>query len=135
MHHILFAVVIGLAAACPVTFACAQSDDERYNIMRPEPSRRATQPEPWLGPKYQSPRGAREHVVIPQPQPVPQKPAHVPPPLYVPQTGRALPNLPSPGMGDRETYQDRAARCAHQAGVYGPAAGDRGTYVGSCINQ
>jgi len=27
-------------------------------------------------------------------------------------------------------------RCAHQAGVYGPAAtGDRNSYIGSCINQ
>jgi hypothetical protein len=37
--------------------------------------------------------------------------------------------------GGAETYQDRAARCAHQAGVYGQAAGDRNAYVDSCINQ
>jgi hypothetical protein len=37
--------------------------------------------------------------------------------------------------GGVETYQDRAARCAHQAGVFGQAAGDRNVYVDSCINQ
>jgi hypothetical protein len=52
----------------------------------------------------------------------------------VPQTGRLLPNLPPPG--GTETSQDRSARCAHQAGVYGPAlTGDPGAYIRSCINQ
>ena len=48
--------------------------------------------------------------------------------FIVPQTGRTLPNLPSvsgAGPNGAETSQDRAARCAHQAGVYGQAAGDR----------
>jgi len=56
----------------------------------------------------------------------------------VPQAGRLLPNLPAlapSGPNGSETSQDRAARCAHQAGVYGQAAGDRGAYIGSCINQ
>jgi len=40
------------------------------------------------------------------------------------------------GPGGTETFQDRAARCAHQAGVYGPSAtGDRNAYIGGCINQ
>ena len=62
----------------------------------------------------------------------------LPPPIVVPQTGRVLPNLPTvpgAGPGGRETFQDRAARCAHQAGVYGQAAGDRNSYIGTCINQ
>ena len=121
-----------LASALP---ARAQSDDERYTIMRPEPGMKPAKPEPWLAPKYKSPRGTREHVVIPQPQSAPPTLRQVPPLLYVPQTGRTLPNLPAPGSGGRETAQDRAARCAHQAGVYGQAAGDRNAYVGSCINQ
>lgn len=115
-----------LMSAAPVR---AQSDDDRYNIMRPEP---------WLPPKYKSPRGSTEHVVIPPPVSVPQPHAGVPPLLYVPQTGRTLPNLPSvsgAGPNGAETSQDRAARCAHQAGVYGQAAGDRNAYIGSCINQ
>jgi hypothetical protein len=59
--------------------------------------------------------------------------------MYVPQTGMVLPNLPTvggAGPGGSETSQDRAIRCAHQAGVYGSAqTGDRNAYVGSCVNQ
>ena len=121
--------LLALAVLMPALSAYAQSDDDRYNIMRPEP---------WLPPKYKSPRGSTEHVVIPPPVSVPQPHAGVPPLLYVPQTGRTLPNLPSvsgAGPNGAETSQDRAARCAHQAGVYGQAAGDRNAYIGSCINQ
>src|SRR5450830_1291213 len=76
--------------------AHAQSDDERYSIMRPE------KPEPWLAPKYKSPRGTRQHVVIPRPAPAPQRRTAVPPPIYVPQTGQVLPNLPAiSGSGPR----------------------------------
>lgn len=116
----------------------AQTDDERYTIMRPEPGVKAAKPEPWLAPKYRSPRGTPERVLVPRPTSPPLPSARVPPPLYVPQTGRALPNLPtvSPaGPGGKETYQDRAVRCSHQAGVYGQNAGDRNSYIGSCINQ
>lgn len=123
--------------------AHAEDDGGRYSIMKPEPgsSSRAAKPppnpEPWLAPKYQSPRGTREHVRIPRTQPAPEPPARkVPPDLHVPETGRTLPNLPSAtARGGRETSQDRALRCAHQAGVYGPAAGDRSTYINSCVNQ
>jgi hypothetical protein len=59
--------------------------------------------------------------------------------MYVPQTGMLVPNLPSTmgfGSGIGETSQDRALRCANQAGVYGLAqTGDRNAYIGSCINQ
>ena len=98
-----------------------------------------TNAEPWLAPKYKSPRGTRQHVVIPRAaagaafaQP------RVPPPLVVPQTGQALPNLPAvapSGPHGSETYQDRAVRCAHQAGVYGDTTGNRSAYIGNCINQ
>jgi len=119
--------LLAVIAALP---ARAQSDDERTTIMRPEPG---------LMPKYQSPHGTRQHVTPVRPLEVPQVGAEpVPPPIVSPQTGIALPNLPtiSPsGPGGRETYQDRAARCAHQAGVYGSAAGDRNAYIGACINQ
>jgi hypothetical protein len=126
------AAIIGTLAFGYVGAAGAQSGDEPYTIMRPE------QLEPWLAPKYKSPRGTRKHVVIPPPAQVPRSRAAVPPPLYVPETGRTLPNLPSvapSGPNATETYQDRAARCAHQAGVYGQAAGNPGAYLGSCINQ
>ena len=124
-----------MVAALP---AHSQSDDERYSIMQPEKGAKPARPEPWLAPKYKSPRGTRQHVTIPRPAPAPQPRATVPPPLYVPQTGQMLPNLPAvapSGPGGWETTQDRAARCAHQAGVYGQAAGDRNAYIGSCINQ
>jgi hypothetical protein len=58
--------------------------------------------------------------------------------LYVPQTGRTVPNLPTvsgSGRGGVETFQDRAMRCSHQAGVFGQTAGDRGSYMGACLNQ
>ena len=132
------AVALFLLAFAGAAFA--QSDEDRYNIMRPEPgSREAAKPEPWLAPKYKSPRGTVKHAVVPRPQYLPERRTHLPPPMVVPQTGAVLPNLPQAGggagPGGRETFQDRAARCAHQAGVYGPAAGERNAYIGGCINQ
>ncbi|HUL89034.1 MAG TPA: hypothetical protein VLU23_12735 [Pseudolabrys sp.] len=137
-------ILVLFLSALPATFARAQSGSD-YNIMRddysimvPEKGSRREQPEPWLAPKYKSPRGTVKHVTIPKPKTVPFPTATVPPPIVVPQTGRVLPNLPTvpgAGPGGRETFQDRAARCAHQAGVYGQAAGDRGTYMGTCVNQ
>jgi len=131
---IALAVASVLLATVP---AHAQSDDDRYNIMKPEPGMRSkpkANPEPWLAPKYQSPHGTRQRVTTPRSGPTPQQQGNkVPALLYVPQTGRTLPNLPSPA--GTETAQDRAARCAHQAGVYGQAAGDRTSYINTCINQ
>ncbi len=109
-----------------------------YSIMVPERGARPESPEPWLAPKYKSPRGTVKHVTIPKSTIVTPPTATLPPPIVVPQTGRVLPNLPTvpgAGPGGRETFQDRASRCAHQAGVYGQAAGDRNTYMGTCINQ
>ena len=119
-------LALPLLAVTP--FHAQASDDDRYTIMKPEP---------WVAPKYRSPRAA------PQPKPRPSVPkppprSAVPPTLYVPQTGRVLPNMPAPsnsGPNNTETYQDRAVRCAHQAGAYGAVAGDRTGYIGSCINQ
>ena len=111
---------------------------DNYSIMKPEKGARPAQPEPWLAPKYKSPRGTVKHVVIPRSKAIEPPIAAVPPPIVVPQTGRVLPNLPTvQGSGPRgaETFQDRASRCAHQAGVYGQAAGDRNAYVGTCVNQ
>jgi hypothetical protein len=74
---------------------------------------------------------------LPKSTVVPTPNAQVPPDLYVPQTGKVVPNLPTvsgSGRGGAETFQDRAARCAHQAGVFGQGA-DRGSYMGACVNQ
>jgi hypothetical protein len=57
-------------------------------------------------------------------------------PLFVPQTGRSLQNLPTlsgSGPGGAETFQDRAARCINDAGVSGQAT--TGSAIGSCVNQ
>jgi len=138
--HTLIAFV-GLAASLAAFPALAQTGNilgDNYSIMVPEKGYKPPRPEPWLAPKYKSPRGTVERVNIPKPTNVPMPNTQVPPDLYVPQTGRTLPNLPTvsgSGRGGAETFQDRAVRCTNQAGVYGQAAGDRGTYVGTCLNQ
>jgi len=138
-----------LSMTVPIAFtvflagpACAQNGysilGDDYSIMKPEKGARPAQPEPWLAPKYKSPRGTVKHVVIPRSKTIQPPNTTVPPPIVVPQTGQVIPNLPTvSGSGPRgaETYQDRASRCAHQAGVYGQATGDRNAYIGSCINQ
>jgi len=135
-------LVLAVAPAAP---AFAQSGSgysimqDDFSIMVPEKGYKPSKPEPWLAPKYQSPRGTVKKVAIPRSKMVPQPYAATPPPITVPQTGRTLPNFPTisgSGQGGAETFQDRAARCAHQAGVYGTTAtGDRNAYVGSCVNQ
>ena len=60
----------------------------------------------------------------------------VPPSLFVPQTGQTFQNLPTlsgSGPGGAEFFQDRAARCAHEAGVAGQVT--TGSVIGSCVNQ
>ena len=112
------------------------SDD--YSIMRPEKGTRPARPEPWLAPKYKSPQGTVKHVVIPRSKTIEPPQTTVLPPIVVPQTGQVIPNLPTvSGSGPKgtETFQDRAVRCTHQAGVYGQAVGDRNAYIGTCVNQ
>jgi hypothetical protein len=124
--------LFALTAIMSALPAYAQTGDGRYNIMAPETS------DPWLPPTYKSPRGLPQHVVIPQPAPTRQPRTAAPALFYVPRTGQLVPNLPIiSGSGPRgaETSQDRAVRCAHQAGTSGPAGGDRNAYVGGCINQ
>lgn len=145
MQRVLFIGWIVLATFASAISVRAQTADDPYNIMKPEPRTRHPRPvepnfsEPWLAPKYQSPRGSHRHVRVPlNTEPDIRTPPAVPPPIYVPDTGRLLPNLPAlpgAGVGVAETGQDRALRCAHQAGVYGQAAGNREAYVGGCINQ
>ena len=160
---LLIGLALVLAAPAFAAEANPAADSGTISIMRPEPGthqakpRRARKPtrhrettEPkGYGVKQDTRRGS-SNPVYPTPLPGPQAPLPVPhqevvtprpqlpPPLYVPQTGRTLPNLPATGAGPggAETSQDRAARCAHQAGVYGPnATGNPGAYIGSCVNQ
>ena len=129
-----------LLAAVPAVQA--QTIDNPYNILRPEPGaaphhRPQPRPEPWLPPKYESPRGSRLHRTPPAVVP-PAPYADVPPAIVVPETGRVLPNIPtlSPsGPNGIETGQDRAVRCANQLGTYGAQAGNPSAYLGSCVTQ
>ncbi len=163
IRRLYTAAIITLALAASALGSQSGDDGGTINIMRPEPatpaakhghahkprSGRAAREPKGFGVKEDTRRGSAG-TVYPVPLPPPQhfnsppsqtfvaQPPDVPPPLYVPQTGRVLPNLPSvsgAGPNGAETSQDRAVRCAHQAGVYGPAAGDRTAYIGSCINQ
>jgi hypothetical protein len=115
-------VVLSAIVAAPSHAQTSNILGDNYSIMVPEKGSKPARPEPWLAPKYKSPRG--KYVTIPKSTIVPIPNVAVPPPIIVPQTGRVLPNLPTAsgsGRGGAETYQDRAARCAHQAGVYGQA--------------
>jgi hypothetical protein len=131
-------IVLLLLSAMPAAPAQAQTSNilgDNYSIMVPERGSKRELPEPWLAPKYKSPRGTVKHVVIPKSKIVTPPNTVVPSSVYVPQTGRTFQNLPTlsgSGPGGTETFQDRAARCAHQAGVYGQAT--TGTYMGACVN-
>ena len=129
MRNAYAAALMALTMFAVTAPALAQDDGMgRYNIMRPEPG---------VPPKYKSPRGSTEHVVISPStnaaQALPQ--TTLSPSFVVPQTGQVVPSQPvlaPSGPNRTETYQDRAVRCATQAGSY---VGDRGAFVGSCITQ
>jgi hypothetical protein len=129
MRNLYAAGLVALTMSAVTAPAVAQDDGMgRYSIMRPEPG---------VLPKYKSPRGSTEHVVTPPSseaaQALPQ--TTVSPSFVVPQTGQVVPSQPvlaPSGPNRTETYQDRAVRCATQAGS---SAGDRGAFVGTCINQ
>jgi len=124
-------------SATAVRAAERDPSSDPYSIMRPEPG---SKPEPWLAPKYQSPRGLPQSPDTARTQPLPRPSVRVrrPPPPTVLPNGQAVPNLPPvnqglvPG-GGAETFGDRAARCAHQSGLYGVPAGQQGGYMGACV--
>ena len=135
------AVAFGLGVLVLIpALAQAQSEDERYNIMRAEPGHPEELPTPGVPPRYKSPRGSKQYVTpLRRQRPSPDvRVSEPPPPIYVPQTGQVLPNIrtlsPS-GPRGTETFQDKAARCVHQSGMYGARAGDPGAYIGTCVNQ
>lgn len=123
------------AALCSAVPACAASDDSPYSIMKPEPRT------PGVVNPYRSPRRTPQRPArvprAPSPQ---QRYVAPPPPIVVPQTGQVVPSQPIlpqgavPG-GRAESFGDRAARCAHQAGLAGLPADQRNGYMGSCLNQ
>ena len=143
LHEPSMIMLIFLSSAL-ATPTLAQTGDilgDNYSIMVPEKgSKRQVskqeQPEPWLAPKYKSPRGTVKHARIPKSRIVSPPSGNIPSSVYVPQTGRTfqnLPTVPGAGPGGAETFQDRAVRCSHQAGVYGQTGAGRGAYMGSCL--
>ena len=137
-------IVLSAALATPAPAQTGNILSDNYSIMVPEKGSKQKQkvskqkvskreqPEPWLAPKYRSPSGTVQQVHIPKSKIVTPPSATDPGYVYVPQTGRTFQNLPTPGRGT-ETSQDRAMRCAHQAGVYGQTGSARGSYMGSCF--
>jgi hypothetical protein len=137
LRPIACALIVTAAAACAFVTAMPQPAaardwySEPYSIMAPEP---------WVAPKYRSPRGLPQKPNSATTQPLPERrsaPVAQPaPPLTLPN-GRIVPNLPprNQGMvpgGGRETFGDRALRCAHQSGLYGVPAGEQPTYMHFC---
>ena len=129
-------IFLSAALATPALAQTGSILGDDYQIMVPEKGSKLEQPEPWLAPKYQSPRGTVQMCVIPKSKIVRPPRATDPGYVYVSQTGQTfqnLPSLPGSGRGGAETFQDRAIRCTHQAGVYGQVGANRGTYIGSCL--
>ena len=130
--------LVGLSIAVPMPPAQAENGNGPYSIIAPEPGVHPALQPPGLPPVYQSPRGLPQHVRPPNITSVPPPNTQVPPPIYVPETGQLLPNLPrttGAGPGGAETQQDRAVRCQGQVGAYGPRAGNSTAYIGSCLGQ
>jgi hypothetical protein len=137
-------IVLSAALATPAPAQTGNILSDNYSIMVPEKGSKQKQkvskqkvskreqPEPWLAPKYKSPSGTVQQVRIPKSKIVTPPSATAPGYVYGPQTGRTFQNLPTPGRGT-ETFQDRAIRCTHQAGVYGQTGSARSSYMGSCL--
>jgi hypothetical protein len=129
------AVLVAIVGSWPGAQVRAYDDSGPYDIMRPEPT------QPGVIPPYKPPRRSEQHVAPPRPhEPEARRIPEMPPPIISPRTGQALPNIapPIPGAaaGGRETFQDRAARCVHQSGVYGQAPGaEQNAYISRCIGQ
>ena len=124
---LLPSVLVLAAAAAGPSFAQSGSGysimQDDYSIMVPEKGARPSKPEPWLAPKYRSPRGTVEKVVIPRSKTVPQPHAVTPPPIVVPETGRSLPNLPTisgAGRGGAETSRTALRVAPIRPGSTGP---------------
>ena len=96
MTHAPSMIVLAALAAMLAGPTRAQTNNDilcdNYSIMKPEKGARPAQPEPWLAPKYRSPRGTVKHVVIPRSTTVQPPNTAVPPPIVVPQTGHGCPS-------------------------------------------
>jgi len=130
-----------------------------YSIMNPEPGTREPRAARPLASTVREPRarvrlshrGARStrrgsgyvpNLTLPKTQAIPPvatgaspAPLTQSPPAntLVPGYG-SVPNLPPAVAGRRETFQDRAARCHHQMGVFGVPSSQTTAYMGACAN-
>ena len=77
MLSMLVLVVAPAYAQSGSGYSIMQDD---YSIMVPEKGARPSKPEPWLAPKYKSPRGTVKRVTIPKSTIVQPPSAAVPPP-------------------------------------------------------
>lgn len=75
----------------------------------------------------------------PPPTPPAATPGMNPPPAVIGQDSRTDQGAARPRIGvgnpSRETQNDRAIRCSHQAGALGVPPGARGQYVAECVNN
>lgn len=145
------AVAVLLPAVSPA-FAFERGDNQFPNsIMAPERGVRGRAPEPWLAPKLKGQprvRLAPGSIALSPPRlprmgaprsygsmsAIPPAPGAASGLTIVPGAGGlgAVPNLPpAPGIA-HETFQDRASRCAFQAGLYGVPNGVSSQYMSAC---
>jgi hypothetical protein len=145
------AVAVLLPALSPAV-AFERGDNQFPNsIMAPERGGRGRASEPWLAPKLKGqPRvrlapgsAALSPLHLPRmaaPHPygsmsvIPPAQGAASGPTIVPGAGGlgAVPNLPpAPGIA-HETFQDRASRCAFQAGLYGVPNSVSSQYMSTC---
>jgi hypothetical protein len=142
----LFAAsLVAAPLALSPALAFERGDNQFPNsIMAPERGGRARPYEPWLAPQL---RGQPRVRFSPKDYALPRTPhAYASSPATVPSVGAApgltivpgagglgpVPNLPpAPGVA-HETFQDRASRCAFQAGLYGVPNGASNQYMSAC---
>lgn len=133
------AMLAGTLVAASTQAAPRRPAQDPYSIMAPEPGA-AAPPEPWLPPRYQSPRGLPQQPGVrepPPPVPPPSVQIHRPAPPIVLPNGQVVPNLPPLRQGvvpdgGTETFSDRASRCATQSAINGVPADQQSTYMNSC---
>jgi hypothetical protein len=142
---LLAAWLLAAAPAYSPAFAFERGDNQFPNsIMAPERGGRVRPYEPWLTPQL---RGQPRVRFSPGNYALPHAPhAYASSPATIPSVGVAsgltivpgagglgpVPNLPpAPGLA-HETFQDRASRCAFQAGLYGVPNGASNQYMSAC---
>src|SRR5262245_27871981 len=128
----MIGVLAAVVGAALVSSAAAQGyKGYPYSIMVPE--------EPWLAPKFKSPRGLKQTVTPPRvaPAPPPAQIAKPAPPIVLPGVTNPIPNLAPvprgsvPGGGS-ETFGDRVSRCAQQGAAFGVPGDKSSVYAHTC---